>query len=920
MLFARFTLSFLLTFVSLSVYAENQSSHDLAQFLNREGQLELPEGFSGTLDVEGFSLVTGTDGSPRFVSASRRGATAGEWSTFGGLPAGCNGRVSAIVAAPDNVLYLGGQFNVCGDVLARHVAGLDLTTGDFFNLSSGPSNGVDGPVKSMALDGANLFVGGEFKEAGGQQANHIARWDGANWHALGTGSDNGVNGFVWALAKQNSDIYAAGMFSQAGGEPAKRIARWDGGQWHPLGEGSAEGVNNTVFALAASATDVYVGGDFTEAGGQVVNHVARWDGTSWSPMSDSIGTGVNDLVEALAVSDGDVFVGGSFTEAGGETANRIARWDGTAWHSLTEGGNNGVNQFVKSLYISGDDLYVGGTFWIAGGESAQRVARWDGIAWHPLEEGQENGLGGPGSASAHAIVAVGNSVYVGGLFGSAGGQYMKHLAHYDGSVWAPLGAGSGYGVSGDVKAVAVDNGNLYVGGFFWDVGGQQANSIARWDGTQWHALGSGDFNGVTGTTFRWYGSVESIAIGDDGVYVGGNFEFAGDEVASHVARWDGANWHALEEDGQNGTNLQINALLIKGGDLFVGGYFTSAAGTTANRIARWDGISWHSLGEGTANGLGSTVSALTEFNDDLIVGGSFLEAGGAVANRIARWDGTSWHPLGQGTQNGLSGPVDALVSGGDNLYVGGRFAQAGEQLSRLIARWDGSGWHALGGGITPPSPFPGSVDALMFFNGSLYVAGFFTEVEGQIVNNVARWDGVAWHSLGDGMASGVDSQTRALATDGADIIVGGGFGLAGGNVSVGIARFNPPPPPAVGLSVNQADLGTFPVGESSDPLVLTIENSGEGVLALGSISIEATMGANSVITMIGGSDFNILADNCSNSSLEAGENCTIEIEFSPSEPGLRQAFLRIESNSPTSPDFVELIGNNTIFADRLEMK
>lgn len=346
MLVFRVVTAFVLVLFPILVLAGNDSPKELSHFVDGDGRLLLPQGFSGSLDVEGYRLVTDSDGSPRFVETSTRGDSSGDWLTFGGLSTGCNHRVSAIVAGQNNVLYLGGRFTVCGDIAVNYVAGLDLSTGNFFALGEGLNNGVDKAVNSLAIDGSDLYVGGDFREAGGQSANRVARWDGSSWHALGTGADNGVNSNVFALAVLDSELYAGGFFSSAGGQTASRVARWDGMQWHSLGDGSANGVNNTVFTLASSSSEIYAGGFFTEAGGQVVNHVARWNGTAWFPLSNGGGTGVNNVVEALVVAGNDVFVGGGFTEAGGGPANRIARWDGMAWHSLTEAGNNGVNNWA----------------------------------------------------------------------------------------------------------------------------------------------------------------------------------------------------------------------------------------------------------------------------------------------------------------------------------------------------------------------------------------------------------------------------------------------------------------------------------------------------------------------------------------------------------------------------------------------
>ena len=54
--------------------------------------------------------------------------------------------------------------------------------------SSGQRDGTTDHVNALAFgpDGS-LYAGGKFTTAGGVTANHIARWDGSDWHPLGSG-------------------------------------------------------------------------------------------------------------------------------------------------------------------------------------------------------------------------------------------------------------------------------------------------------------------------------------------------------------------------------------------------------------------------------------------------------------------------------------------------------------------------------------------------------------------------------------------------------------------------------------------------------------------------------------------------------------------------------------------------------------
>ena len=100
------------------------------------------------------------------------------------------------------------------------------------------------------------------------------------------------------------------------------MAKWDGANWSALGSGIT---NGAVDGLVAAGTNLYVLGNFTKDAGVGANGIARWDGTAWS----ALGSGMNGAY--CAVADGtNLYVGGAFATAGGITAQRIAKWDGTS--------------------------------------------------------------------------------------------------------------------------------------------------------------------------------------------------------------------------------------------------------------------------------------------------------------------------------------------------------------------------------------------------------------------------------------------------------------------------------------------------------------------------------------------------------------------------------------------------------------
>jgi hypothetical protein len=142
------------------------------------------------------------------------------------------------------------------------------------------------------------------------------------------------------------------------------------------------GVFGGVEALAVVGNEVYVGGYFTSAGGVRANNVARFNTqtNTWSTLGTGSSNGVDSVVNALAVVGNEVVVGGLFTSAGGVSANRVARFNTqtNTWSTLGTGSQNGVNGLgVFALAVVGNEVYVGGAFISAGGVSAICVARWN---------------------------------------------------------------------------------------------------------------------------------------------------------------------------------------------------------------------------------------------------------------------------------------------------------------------------------------------------------------------------------------------------------------------------------------------------------------------------------------------------------------------------------------------------------------
>jgi hypothetical protein len=344
-------------------------------------------------------------------------------------------------------------------------------------------------VRSIAVMGDDVYVGGRLASAGGVQVSGIAKWDGATWSDVGGGIDfcRGIFCFptAYALEVKGNELIVGGNFGSIGGIPANKVAKWDGSKWSAIGEGIniCDGLDClTVQSIAVSGDTIYAIGnvltDVKDIGGTVnVSGFAVWDGSTWSPLGGGVvGDSLTASINAIALSGNDAYIGGNFRSAGGIATNNIARWTGSNWEALGSGVEGCISSnptfscspYIATIAVKGKDVYAGGRFAAAGGTSANNIARWDGERWHALGSGA-NGL-------VMKLAVHGDLVYAGGTFTEIDGVKANGIARFDGVKWAPVGAG----VDGYVDVIAFSDNHMYVGGGFNTAGGKPALNIARW--------------------------------------------------------------------------------------------------------------------------------------------------------------------------------------------------------------------------------------------------------------------------------------------------------------------------------------------------------------------------------------------------------------------------------------------------------
>ncbi|MFA6260680.1 MAG: T9SS type A sorting domain-containing protein [Bacteroidia bacterium] len=308
-------------------------------------------------------LVAGGDGVHSWNGQKWTDKSTGLKSFFGG-------EIYTIAISNSGILYCGGDgFHVLtpDQNLYNYAARWD---GDkWTTVGSGTGNdgsGMSGSVHAMTSYNGILHAGGNFSSAGGDPLDpfavyYAARFSGTSccWQSIGTGVNDKV--IEMLVDPVTNTLYAGGLFTEAGGQTANHIAKWNGSNWSALGTG----LNGTVSAMCFHNGELYVGGSFSTAGGQSVENIARWNGTNWIPLSKGLGNSIYDLISY----NGYLFAAGPGFYLN-DTNQYVVKWDGANWTPL----GAGVDKTAIKFFVYNNELLVGGIFKNAGNKPASCIA------------------------------------------------------------------------------------------------------------------------------------------------------------------------------------------------------------------------------------------------------------------------------------------------------------------------------------------------------------------------------------------------------------------------------------------------------------------------------------------------------------------------------------------------------------------
>jgi hypothetical protein len=203
--------------------------------------------FSGMLRIGGKFTTAGG------ISCSKIAAWNGtQWSAMGS-PFGLNNTAYAMTTF-NSLLIIGGNFTVAGNLNPSNRIVSYSSSGIYSNLGTGIDNNS---VLALGIYQNQLYAGGTFTSIGGVPVNNLARWTGSNWNTV----NSGTNGPVKSFAIQGSNLIIGGSFTNIGNS----ITSWNGSVFSPMGNGITGG-EPSVNAILIWSNVLIAGGSFTTAG------------------------------------------------------------------------------------------------------------------------------------------------------------------------------------------------------------------------------------------------------------------------------------------------------------------------------------------------------------------------------------------------------------------------------------------------------------------------------------------------------------------------------------------------------------------------------------------------------------------------------------------------------------------------------
>ncbi len=387
-----------------------------------------------------------------------------------------------------------------------------------------------------------------------------------------------TNGSVDAtiISTDKSKIYLGGNFTEVGpytGHGA--LLNTGDGTW----DTSMPKVDGVIYSVISDGADGwYIGGGFTTVGSTPRSGIAhilanKTVDPNWAANASSF----SYSVYSLALSGSTLYVGGTFDiTIDGVSRSKLMAINTsnglvTSWNPSN---NATTSNGIKTLLALGNTLYVGGDFTTLAGSTRRRIASF-AIDTGSLTSWDPNVT--TANSTVHTLLLSGTTLYVGGRFNTIGGQTRNNLS----AISTSTGLASSWnpninGGAATVYTIALSGTNLYVGGSFSGVAAQSISWLTAVD----TGTGLSTWNPNASTIVR------ALAVSGTTLYVAGNFQSIDGQNRNYLASYD-LNTNIIKSWDPH-PSWPIYALSVSGSNIYAGGEFNSIGSQTRNYIAAID--------------------------------------------------------------------------------------------------------------------------------------------------------------------------------------------------------------------------------------------------------------------------------------------------------------------------------------------
>ncbi len=605
---------------------------------------------------------------------------------------------------------------------------------------------IDDGVHVIISDGnGGWYIGGDFNSVDGYQIKNLT-------HILPNGEvDQNFtfrfeeNSYINALLINSSTLYIGGSFEKINNQNRKNLAAIDLNNkrlidWSP-------NVGGVVFSLAISSSTLYVGGDFTSINnnhrfGLAAINLNDYSLTDWQPKI-KISNDTNGSVNYLLISSSTLYVGGMFNKVDNKERKNLAAFDLTDNPNspqLKEWNPSIEDEFlpeVFSMAIDNNLLYIFGVFSSVNGQERNNLAAIDiqtgNLAdWRPDKRIE---FLGPLTGS---IKVIGENVYIGGgwfdVFDELGNSIRQNFAIFNKNNGHLVDFDPGFDFPSIVYTIYFDGEKVYIGGYF--------NSIVK-EKKKYFAILSPTGDILNDNLIRddgeIGGSVDIIKKFNNKTIIIGNYyfdpRFSDQPKVNFLKIFDDNNEiFSLETDGN------INSLTIVSSTLYFVGEFKKINGKSFNNIGAVN-LETLELLEQDPLGLLDNNSENIDFISYLY---PYLFIEGKI-QRIKNYNFTLIRRLiilnlvnDSVQEMSINGEIKSIINKDSKIYISGKFTNFWNKNKSYFVALDinSNGTISLSDKLSGYS-FDKEINDLGIVDNILYLAGNFDKVNDQTRSKLA---------------------------------------------------------------------------------------------------------------------------------------------------------------------------------------